>query len=98
MFKSALFEQFSISYDICVNFIDGHDEASKILNNVIKDDYFVKTILNESKQMMTGAEKYMIEEIEDMFPEISKAVQHRRAQYFILIHEFHFVEEMLNKG
>jgi hypothetical protein len=36
--------------------------------------------------------------IEDMFPEITKAIQHRRAKYYLLIHEYHFVEKMLKKG
>ena len=36
--------------------------------------------------------------IEDDFPEICKAIQHRRAMYYLLVHESHFVEEMLKKG
>lgn len=36
--------------------------------------------------------------IEEMFPEITKAIQHRRAQYFLLIHEYHYVEKLLKKG
>jgi hypothetical protein len=33
-----------------------------------------------------------------MFPEIMKAIQQRRAKYYLLIHEYHFVEKMLKKG
>lgn len=40
----------------------------------------------------------MHQHIEEMYPEIAKAIQHRRAQYYLLIHEYHFVEEMLKKG
>ena len=36
--------------------------------------------------------------IEDMFPEITKAIQHRRAQYYLLTHEYHFIDEMVKKG
>lgn len=40
----------------------------------------------------------MASEIEEDFPEISKAIQHRRAQYYLLIHETHFIDDMLKKG
>lgn len=36
--------------------------------------------------------------IEDMFPEISKAIQHRRAMYYLLTHEYHFIDSMLKRG
>ena len=35
VFRNLLFDHFSVSYDICVNFIEGHEEASKMLVNVI---------------------------------------------------------------
>lgn len=40
----------------------------------------------------------MITHIEDMFPEIAKAIQMRRAQYYLLIHEYHYVDSMLKVG
>jgi len=40
----------------------------------------------------------MLTHIEDMFPEIAKAIQMRRAQYFLLIHEYHYVDSMLKVG
>ena len=40
----------------------------------------------------------MFTHIEDMFPEIAKAIQMRRAQYYLLIHEYHYVEHMLKVG
>ena len=33
-----------------------------------------------------------------MFPEIQKAIQHRRAQYYMLIHEFKYIEHQMQKG
>lgn len=36
--------------------------------------------------------------IEDLFPEIATAIQMRRAQYYLLIHEYHYVESMLKVG
>ena len=46
----------------------------------------------------TEAETYMHEEIELNYPEIAKAIQIRRASYYLLSHEYQFVEEMLKKG
>ena len=40
----------------------------------------------------------MHQHIEDMFPEIAKAIQHRRAQYYLLIHEYHFIDSLQKKG
>lgn len=34
-FKDRLFNNFSLSYDICVNFIEGHEQATNIIRNVI---------------------------------------------------------------
>ena len=36
--------------------------------------------------------------IQPMFPEITKAVQQRMAKYYLLVFEYHCVEEMLKKG
>ena len=40
----------------------------------------------------------MHKHIEDDFPEICKAIQHRRAMYYLLAHEFHYVDDMLKHG
>lgn len=40
----------------------------------------------------------MEKHIEQMFPEIVKAIQHRRAEYYLLVHEYHEVEKMLKHG
>jgi|TARA_B110001450_G_scaffold205602_1_gene195551 hypothetical protein len=48
--------------------------------------------------MTDDAETYMHEEIELNYPEIAKAIQIRRASYFLLAHEYQFVDEMLKKG
>lgn len=47
---------------------------------------------------MNHAENYMHQKIEEMYPEICKAIQHRRAQYFLLVHEYHYVEKMMKNG
>lgn len=93
-----MFTHFSKSYDIIVNFIDAHEEATKNIQNVIENKHFVDSILRESKANTEEAEKYMQTHIEEMFPEIATAIQMRRAQYYLLIHEYHYVEHMLKVG
>ena len=47
-FKSHLFEQFSLSYDIIVNFVEGHERSRKMIQMVIENKEFVNRILEES--------------------------------------------------
>ena len=48
LFKAYLFEHFTLSYDIMVNFIEGHDQATKMILMVIENKDFVGKILLES--------------------------------------------------
>jgi hypothetical protein len=98
VFKAFLFDHFTLSYDILVSFIDGHDAATKMIDMVIENKDFVGKILLESGRNVHGAEGYMHRHIEDTFPEICKAIQHRRAQYYLLVHEYHYVDKMLKNG
>lgn len=66
--------------------------------NVIKDKQYVQKITHESKDNTDEAETYMHEEIELNYPEIAKAIQIRRASYYLLQHEYQFVDAMLKKG
>ena len=49
IFKSYLFDHFSLSYDIMINFIEGHDLATKMILSVIENQIFISKILTESK-------------------------------------------------
>lgn len=69
-----------------------------MINNVIENKIYVQKIIYESKENTDEAEKYMHEEIELNFPEIAKAIQMRRASYYLLQHEYQYVDQMLKKG
>jgi hypothetical protein len=47
-FKRMLFDHFTLSYDIIVNFIEAHDSANKNIMHVIENTEFVNKILSES--------------------------------------------------
>lgn len=98
LFNSYLFNHFSFTYDVCINFIEAHEEASKMLIDVIIESQFSRRIKNEATPNLLAAENYMHHQIEESFPEITKAIQHRKAQCYLLIHEYHLIEDLLKKG
>ena len=49
LFKRYLHEHFTHSYDIMINFIEGHEQSTKFINNVIENKDFVNKILLESQ-------------------------------------------------
>src|SRR5690606_5834295 len=49
------------------------------------------------KEMSKADEKLYLH-IEDNFPEVTKAIQHRRGGNFLINHMHHFVEEMVKHG
>ena len=93
-----VYRNLSLAYDIIVNFIDAHEEANQQITKIIENQHFVSQILNESKKDIQQAEVYIMEHIEDMFPEIAKAIQMRRAQYFLLNDGYSFIQSMITKG
>lgn len=69
-----------------------------MITNVIENKNFVDKILNESNKMRSKAEHYMNIHIVEQFPEIAKAIQTRRAKYYLLIKEQHYVDAMQKTG
>jgi len=69
-----------------------------MITNVIDNKQYCNIIISESKENTDEAEKYMHEEIELNFPEIAKAIQMRRASYYLLMHEYQYVDQMLKNG
>lgn len=88
IFSQFLYNHFSFIYDVGINFVEAHEEAQKILDNMINETNLVLQIDKESIPNTEQAEAYIQKHIEDMFPEITKAIQHRKAMYYLLIHEY----------
>ena len=98
VFKGYMFDYLAFSYDMTVNFIEAHEQASKMIQGVIDNQEFVDVILKEAKQNIMAASKYVAVEIENIFPEIAKSIQHRRAEFYLLTHKAHYVHKMVNHG
>ena len=44
------------------------------------------------------SDAYLHANIEDMYPEIGKSIQLRRAEYYMLVHQKHMIMNMLKHG
>jgi len=106
-FRRQLFQQFSFQYDAVVNYLEAHELTQCLIKDQLSSYEQVAPIIQESEEQVLEAEKYLNEQIEDLFPEISKSIQQRRAAYFILNHQFCnsflfnlpvYVEELEKRG
>ena len=86
-----MFESFATGYDCAVNFIEAHEQANKMINGVVENEGLCEIVLKEARENIEMAQKYIAIEIEEVFPEISKSIQHRRAEYYILAKQSKFV-------
>lgn len=96
--RNLLFGHYAKAYDVIVTFVDCHEEAGAMLSNVIENRRFVDGIVSESKAQRELAEAYQHRDIDYLFPELAAQIQLRRAQYYVLVHEYHYVESLLQKG
>ena len=62
------------SYDIIINFIKGHEEATERIRSTIEDREFTDKIVAESRKNVVEAENYKRTDIEDVFPEVSQRI------------------------
>lgn len=69
-----------------------------MLQNVIENKEFTALILKEAQNNTLKAESHLFKHLDDLFPEVCKEIQSRRAQYYLLVHEFHYVDKMLKNG
>jgi len=81
-----------------VNYLEAHEEAVIKMKKHLKKSPMLDRLLKEIKDNTDLGNKYLIEKCEDIFPDITKSIQHRRAQYYLLLHEYHFVEHMHKEG
>ena len=44
-FKKVLFNRFTKSYDIIINFIEGHEESIQLIKSIIENEEFVGKIV-----------------------------------------------------
>lgn len=96
--KKQQFDKITTSYDILVNFVESHEVAHILINEVIQDRKYINIIIEETRVNIHKAEEYNIDNIEAVFPEICKSIQTRRAEYSLLVKENHNIDNMVHHG
>jgi len=82
--KQILFDKVQKSYDVIINYIDAHHRSLDMLKEYIKHDQIVEALEDEINANLSPAEVAIRMNIEVAFPDITLAVNHRKAEYFIL--------------
>jgi hypothetical protein len=59
LFRQYFFEHQSLIYDMLVNFVDAHEEATRMIQVVIENKEFTDKILKEAKLNSSLADEYM---------------------------------------
>ena len=53
--RSLMFDSLAFSYDMSVNFVEAHEQASKLIQGIIQNKEFVEVILGEAKKNVLEA-------------------------------------------
>ena len=96
-FQSRLYHKIADSYELAVNFIECHQTAENLLVEVIHSDGPREKVIMESKSQRDLAEDYM-NSMNKSFPEVSVNLQNKRAAYYILIHQKHYIDNIHQLG
>lgn len=103
-FLKSLVEPFvyghvSLGYDLVVTYIEACAKARGALRALTDEDSeHLDKVIQESTANQQLAEAYKSERLEDIFPEFCKEIQHRRANYAIVLAQRNMVKDQLAKG
>lgn len=96
--KNWLYIRLSFEYDAVVNYIEAHEECMETIEQIVNNEAILGRLKSEIYKEMKKAEIKLYKHIEENFPEVTKAIQHRRGGYYLINHMYHFVEEMVKHG
>ena len=96
--KSYLYNKLCFMYDVTVNYVEAHEEWLKWIDSIINNQEIIEKIKDEVEEQLKFAENKLYNEIEENFSEVTKAVQHKRAGYFLINRMKTFVEDMVKAG
>lgn len=96
--RQTLFDKVQEAYDVIVNYIDAHHKSLELLKDSVDYVDMVKIIEKEILVQIDHAELAIKIKIEDAFPDITQAVNHRNAEYFILKQQVNYVSTLNKNG
>lgn len=96
--KNWLYHRLGFEYDAIVNYIEAHEECLDHIEQIIYNEEIIERLRTEIRKELVKAENKLYKQIEQNFPEVTKAIQHKRGGHFLINHMQHFVEEMVRHG
>jgi len=96
--KNYLYSNISFVYDVTVNYIEVHEECMQLVNQIVQNEEILERIKKEIKNELKHAKNLLYNELEDNFPEVIKAVQHKRGGFYLINRMKAFVNEMIEHG
>lgn len=95
--KNFLYSNLSFVYDVTVNYVEAHEECLKLICDIIHNDEIVDKLQKEIHGTVKFAENKLYD-LEEHFPEVIKAVQHKRGGFYLLNKMRNFVNELIEHG
>ena len=85
-------------YDVTASYVDAHEECWEWIETIIHNEEILRRIKQEVKKQIKTARSKLLNEFEDHFAEVTKAVQHKRGWYFMIHRMTGFIEDMIKAG
>ena len=96
--KGYLYNKLCFMYDVTASYVEAHEEWWEWIETILHNEEIVNKIKQEVRKQTKMARSKLLNEFEDHFSEVSKAVQHKRGWYFMIHRMTNFMEEMIKAG
>jgi hypothetical protein len=96
--KNYLYNNISFVYDVTVNYVEAHEECMELIHQIVHNEEILDKLKQEIRKELKHAENKLYNELEENFPEVIKAVQHKRGGYYLINKLRTFVNEMIEQG
>jgi hypothetical protein len=96
--KGYLYHNISFVYDVTVNYVEAHEECIEMIHDIINNQDILNELKGEVYNEIKRAEHKLYHELEENFPEVIQAVQHKRGGYYLVNAMRNFVNEMIEHG
>lgn len=77
--------------------IEAHNQTVQTFSTIRQNEELINVITTESFRNRFLAEAYT-KRYEALYPDVSRGIRARRAEYFLLTHTFHYIEQLLHQG
>ena len=85
-------------YNISANFIACNKKAIAAIKVVVEEKEYLQVVIDEAERNLKQAKEYRTENIDEVYLEVAKVIQFRRAQYLILNEQSSHIDHMLHNG